>query len=207
MSGIVDDLIKKEVLKTPVIMEAFKKIKRVDFLPPEMAGLADLDEALPIGFGQTISQPYTVAFMMELLAPQRGQKILDIGSGSGWTSAILAEIVGEAGRVFAIERIPELCELGKSNAAKYNFTQAGRLKFFCQDGSQGFADEAPFDRVIAAASGREIPRAWREQLKIGGRLVTPAKESIFLVVKKGEKDFEEREYPGFVFVPLISEKK
>lgn len=204
VGSVVDNLIKKGVLKTPAIIEAFRKIRRVDFLPPESAMLADLDEALPIGFGQTISQPYTVAFMMEILAPQKEQKILDIGSGSGWTSAILAEIVGPDGRVFSIERIPELYEFGKNNADKYGFVKEGRLVFFCQDATRGLAAEAPYDRIIAAASGKEVPRAWREQLKTGGRLVAPVENSILLLTKIGEDKFETSEYPGFAFVPLIS---
>lgn len=204
MPSVVDNLIQKGVLKTPAIIEAFRKIKRVDFLPPELADLAELDEALPIGFGQTISQPYTVAFMMELLQPAPGQKILDIGSGSGWTAALLAEIVGESGHVFAFERIPELCRFGRVNADKYGFVKTGRINFFCQDATPGFVAEAPYDRIIAAAAGKEIPAAWREQLKIGGRLVMPVKNSIFLLIKIDEEKFETSEYPGFVFVPLIS---
>ena len=91
--ALVDILIQGGWLKTPRIIEAFYKIKRKDFLPEEMKDLAELNEALPIGFGQTISQPLVVAFMLELLQPQEGEKILDIGSGSGWTSALLAHIV------------------------------------------------------------------------------------------------------------------
>ncbi len=204
MGSVIDNLVKKGVLKTPAIMEAFRKIRRVDFLPPESAMLADLDEALPIGFGQTISQPYTVAFMMELLAPKKGHRVLDIGSGSGWASALLGEIVGKSGRVFAVERIPELCQSGRANADKYGFVKEGRLVFFCRDATQGLKEHAPYDRIIAAASGKKIPSAWREQLKTGGRLVAPVENSILLLTKIDEENFEAREYPGFVFVPLIS---
>ena len=120
--SLIDSLIQQGWLKTPEIIEAFRKIKRIDFLPEDMKDLAELNEALPIGYGQTISQPLVVAFMLELLQPKKGEKILDIGSGSGWTSALLADIVSQkenSGKVIAIEFIPELKEFGEKNVAKY----------------------------------------------------------------------------------------
>ena len=101
--ALIDSLIQEGWLKTPRIIEAFRKIKRVDFLPEDMKDLAELNEALPIGYGQTISQPLVVAFMLEQLEPRPGDKVLDIGSGSGWTTALLAEVVGHGGRVIAID--------------------------------------------------------------------------------------------------------
>jgi len=202
--ALIDDLIREGRLKTQNIIEAFRKIKRVDFLPQDMKNLAELNEALPIGFGQTISQPLVVAFMLELLEPKKGEKILDIGSGSGWTTALLAEIVGKQGKVIAIDIIPELVEFGKQNVAKYNFIKEGRVEFICVDGSKGYQKEAPYDKILASATASKLPKAWKEQLKIGGRIVTPINSSIWLFVKKDEKKFEEYEYPGFVFVPLIT---
>ena len=105
--ALIDHLINEGWLKAPRIIEAFRRIKRVDFLPEDMEDLAELNEALPIGYGQTISQPLVVVFMLEQLEPKEGDKILDIGSGSGWTSALLGEIVGKKGRVIAIDVIPE----------------------------------------------------------------------------------------------------
>lgn len=195
-------------------------------MPDDFRDLAELNEALPIGFGQTISQPLVVAFMLELLDPQPGEKILDIGSGSGWTSALLGEIVGEGGKVIAIEIIPELKEFGKKNVAKYNFIGKKIVSFVSADGSKGLKRESPFDKILASASvcphtseaprlaqentsasygvgARKLPKAWREQLKIGGRIVTPIGSSIWLFIKKKETEFEEKEYPGFAFVPLI----
>jgi len=213
---LVDSLIKEGWLKTPRIIEAFRQIKRVDFLPDDIKDLAELNEALPIGYGQTISQPLVVAFMIELLDPQPRDKILDVGSGSGWTSALLAEIVGEKGKVIAIDIIPELVEFGKKNVSKYNFLQKGIVEFICADGSKGYQKEAPYDKILASASARELPKPWKEQLKIGGRIVTPIGSSIWLFIKKTpsfakatagkESEFEEIEYPGFAFVPLISEQ-
>ncbi len=204
--NLVESLIKNNWLKTPIIIEAFKKVKREEFVLENMRDMAELNEALPIGFGQTISQPLVVAFMLEQLAPKTGDKILDVGSGSGWTSALLAEIVGSQGKVIAIELIPELKELGEKNAAKYDFIEKGIVKFICADGSRGYQSEAPFDAILASASAQELPEEWKKQLKVGGRVVAPIKNSIWVFIKKSENDFEELEYPGFAFVPLISDK-
>jgi len=119
MSHLINQLISEGTLKTPAIISAFEKIKREDFMLPENADEAEANYPLSIGHSQTISQPFTVAFMLELLEPQPGDKILDIGSGSGWTTALLAEIIGPQGQVFAIERIPELKKFGENNVKKY----------------------------------------------------------------------------------------
>lgn len=213
---LIDSLIKDGWLKTPIIIRAFKKIKRADFMftrrslpqvgvggPEEVERLAKLDEAIPIGFSQTISQPLTVAFMFEQLEPKFGDNILDIGSGSGWTTALLAEIVGKRGKVTAIELIPELKEFGEKNAAKYNFIKKKIVQFICADGSKGYIKEAPFDRILVSAAAREVPNAWKEQLKTKGRIVCPINSSILTIIKKSEKDFRQIEHPGFVFVPLV----
>lgn len=215
---LVDNLVGGGWLKTPRIIEAFQKIKRVDFLPGNIKNLAELNEALPIGFGQTISQPLVVAFMLELLEPKEGEKILDVGSGSGWTSALLAHIVsgGELneklktkneklkGKIIAVEVVQELKEFGEKNVAKYNFINRRVVEFICADGSKGYEKEAPFDKILASASAGKLPNAWKEQLIVGGRIVTPIENSIWLFVKEGEKRFQEIEHPGFVFVPLIT---
>ena len=202
--SLIDSLILRGYLKTPSVIEAFRKIKRADFLPSHLKSLSDIDEALPIGEGQTISQPAVVAFMIELLEPKKGEKILDVGSGSGWTTALLAQIVGEKGKVFGIELIPSLAEFGKENIKRYNFIENGIVKILCQDGSKGLPEEAPFDKILVSASAEDVSQAFREQLKVGGRLVIPISTSIWLFKKKEKDVFEEKEYPGFVFVPLIS---
>ena len=207
----IDSLINDGWLKTPRIIDAFRKIKREDFLPEDLKALAELNEAVLIGYGQTISQPLVVAFMLELLEPEAGNRILDIGSGSGWTSALLSEIVGDKGKVIAMEIIPELKEFGRVNAEKYGFVSTGRTEFICADGSKGYPEwesrqefSEGFDRILVSASAEFVPKAWREQLKINGRIVACIENSIWLIVKKSEKDFDEIEHPGFAFVPLIS---
>lgn len=212
--NLIDSLIKDGWLKTPEIIRAFRKIKREDFLPDEIKELAGLNEALPIGFSQTISQPLVVAFMLEKLQPTEGEKILDIGSGSGWTTALLAEIVKgpvrseRSGKVVAIEVIPELAEFGENNVAKYNFIEKGIVQFVCADGGEGYKKEASYDKILcSAAACKEIPTEWKKQLKIGGIIVAPIDSSIWFFKKNpatdGREEFEEIEFPGFAFVPLI----
>ncbi len=201
MEELIQQLISQGYLKTPAIIDAFYRVKRRDFLPPDLVEEESINAPLPIGHGQTISQPLTVAFMFELLKPETGQKILDIGFGSGWTTALLAEIVGPQGKVFGIERVPELKDFGQKNLAKYNFSN---VEFFCQDGSKGLPNQAPFDRIIVAAAAFEIPKALKKQLKVGGRMVIPTSaQDIRLVERIGENKYKETIYPGFVFVPLI----
>ena len=203
MKQLINDLIQQGYLKSPRIINAFRKIKRVDFVPEELKGEADINAPLPIGYGQTISQPLTVAFMLELLEPKEGDKILDVGSGSGWQTALLAEIAGEKGKVYAVERIPELKIFGENNAKKYHFKN---VKFILGNGSKGLEEESPFDKIIVAAAARGgIPEELKRQLKINGRLVIPVEGSIWLVVKEDENKFTEKEFPGFAFVPLVGE--
>jgi len=209
---LADELIKKGVLKSSGLIEAFRAVDRKYFVPGEMEKYAYSDEPLPIGKNQTISQPWTVAFMLELLEPKHEENILEIGYGSGWQTALLSHI---GANVYAIERIPELCEFGKCNVGRFLETSEKRqksadAKFFCQDGTRGLPDIAKtiggFDKVIAAAAGEQLPNAWQEQLKIGGRMVVPIQNHISLFIKTGDNQLNEQQYPGFAFVPLVEEK-
>jgi protein-L-isoaspartate(D-aspartate) O-methyltransferase len=206
--SLVDKLIEDAILKTPVIISAFKKIRRVDFLPARLAPSADLDEPLPIGHGQTNSQPFTVAFMMEKLQPRPGDRILDVGCGSGWTSALLAEIVGKKGRVYGIEVVPELAKLAETNIKKYDFTATGRVKIFTGDGRCGLEGFAPFDKISVSAATEKIPEPLLAQLKIGGRMILPLGrqskvQALVLIEKIEDGELKRTEFPGFMFVPLI----
>jgi len=203
MKKLIKELINEGYLKTPNIIEAFQKIDRRNFVPEELKDEAYFNIPLYIGYGQTISQPLTVAFMLELLQPKEEDKILDIGSGSGWQTTLLSQIVGEKGKVFALEIIPTLKEFGEKNVSQYNFIQKGITHFYCLNAAEGLPNEAPFDKIIAAASVQKIPTSWKDQLKIGGRMVIPAKEAIYLLIKKEENQFEEQIFPGFVFVPFV----
>ncbi len=199
---LIEYLIEEGWLKTERIIRAFKKIKRRDFLPQESKTLAEANRPLSIGHGQTISQPLVVAFMLELLQPRTGEKILDIGSGSGWTTALLAELVGEQGKVIGLEIIPELIKFGKSNVSQYSFVKQGRVEIIKHNGKKGYKKEAPFDKILVSAQNDRVMRAWKKQLKIKGRIVAPINNSIVMLEKKEGGEWVREEYKGFVFVPL-----
>lgn len=206
--NLINSLIKDGYLKTPEIIEAFKQIDRADFVPEKYKLEAYVNAALPIDYGQTISQPLTVAFMLELLEPKAGEKILDVGFGSGWTSALLGKIVGENGKVVAVERISQLYAFGANNIAKYNFIEKGIVKTINADGAKGYKKEAPYDKILAgAAAAGDIPLIWKRQLKIGGRIVAPVENSVVVIDKVAENRYDKKEYFGFVFVPLVKNGK
>jgi len=203
----VDFLKSAGYLKTSLIIDAFKRIDRKDFIPENKKANAYVNTPLSIGFGQTISQPIVVAFMMELLRPEAGECVLDVGSGSGWTTALLAALVGAKGRVVAIERIPALEKMTKENTSKYGFIKKRIVKVFCGDGTLGAPDDllppAGFDKILAGAAGNEIPEKWKKQLKIGGRIVAPVRDSIVMLYKTSAEKFKTKEFSGFRFVPLV----
>jgi protein-L-isoaspartate(D-aspartate) O-methyltransferase len=205
---LLKELTDEGYLHSQPLINAFEKIDRLDFVPADQKENAYTNNPLPIGFNQTISQPLTVAFMLELLAPKAGDKILDVGAGSGWQTALLAEIVGGApsGIVIGIERLPALSVVAQQNISKYGFLERGTVRIIIGDGSLGYEAAAPFDKIVAAAAGKEIPPAWKAQLKVGGRLVAPVGDSIYVLDKDGENRFAERRFFGFSFVPLITGK-
>ena len=197
------------VLKNPEIERAILDVDRKDFVLPESRDFAYINEALAIGHGQTISQPYVVAFMLELLDPKPGQKILEVGYGSGWQTALLAYLVGAEGHVDSFEILPELCTFGKTNVEKYPGL-AEHVTLHCKNAaapektfSHSAECENVFDRVISAAAVTEIPDWWREYLKPGGIIVYPKKYSVWKETKNKSGSWTTEEYPGFVFVPFV----
>lgn len=196
---LIEKLISEKTLITPRIISAFKAVDRKDFVLPEEQNVAYEDRPFSIGCGATISQPTTVAIMLENLQSELGSKILEIGTGSGYMTALLAKIAGESGGIFSIEYIPELKELAEKNLKKYNFKN---INLFTGDGKIGLKKFAPFDRIISSASGEEIPRPWKSQLKIGGRIVVPVGDDLVVLEKVSKRKFKEEKQPGFIFVPL-----
>lgn len=197
---LIKHLISSGVLKTPEIIDAFKKIDRADFILPELINQAYEDHPLKTKEGQTISQPSTVAFMLELLDPQKGERILDVGSGSGWATALLAAIIGEKGKVWGVEIVDNLVSFGQKNLAKYKFANAKIQK---AGKSLGLADQSLFDKILVSAAASSLPTELVNQLKIGGTMVIPIGNSIWKIKKISKEKIEKEEYFGFVFVPLI----
>ena len=198
--NLTDYLITTGVLYTPIIIEAFRAINRGDFVPPDALDFAYYDDALRIGYEQTISQPTTVAIMLELLQPQKGQRILDIGSGSGWATALLSFIVGNTGSVTGLEIIPQLVKFGQKNLAKYNFPQSKIMRAGKFLGLPGKS----FDRILVSASAKQLPDELVDQLNAGGKMVIPVEYSLMLVEKDLEGNAKQKEIPGFTFVMLKS---
>lgn len=187
-----------------LLNEAFEKVDRADFVLPEYISMAYEDVPLPIGFEATISQPTTVKFMLNWLNPKPGEKILDVGSGSGWTTALLAYAVGGKGKVIGTEIVPELVKFGSENLAKYNFAQATIVQ---AEKIIGLPEEALFDKILVSAGAKNVPPELIDQLKVGGIMVipvgpTPYYQTVKLIKKISKNKTTEEDYPGFAFVPL-----
>lgn len=204
---LIKSLISDGYLKTPEIIAAFEKIDRADFVRESEKKLAYANSALPIGYSQTVSQPLVVAFMIELLSPKKGEKILDIGSGSGWTTALIAEILsGEKnkGRVMGMELVLALADFGRENIKKYGFVKNKIAEIICANASMGYEKEAPFDKILCSAACKKIPVEWKKQLKIGGVIVSAVNQSVVKIEKKSASQFVKNEYFGFSFVPFVA---
>lgn len=193
-------LVELGYLRSDAIVSAFKKVDRVNFVPESYKNQAYANIPLPIGAGQTISQPLTVAFLLELLNAGQGDKVLDIGAGSGWVSALLGEIVGANGHVYAYEIVEAVGKFGKQNIERFG---SKNVSYRIEDVFDSFEENAPYDRIVAGAGFDAIPEELKQVLKSGGILVAPtAKGDIRKVVRKADESFVEEVFPGFVFVPV-----
>ena len=192
---LVDYLINRGVLKTDRIVEAFLEVDRADFVRRGFLDSAYGDFPLPIGEGQTISQPYTVAFMLELLQPEEDSLILDVGCGSCWTTALLATIA-KKGKVVGVEIVKDLVEFCKGNLGKYNF---GNVEIYNADKLP--PENGTFDRILVSAAARELPEVLVNSMKDNAIMVIPINSSIFKIEKKNGRLLMEEHY-GFAFVEL-----
>ena len=206
MISFNDDLVKylqtSGALKTDRIIKSFKAVDRSDFVPNSLQSAAFADQALPIGWGQTISQPATVAFMLELLQPNLGDKVLEIGFGSGYVAALLSQIVGKTGLVVAVERIAELGQQAYKNLTQYNFPQ---LRLIIANASKGIKQPAAYDKIIISAAASKMPAEVISQLTEGGKMVFPYGQDLqeIILLEKVDNKIIKQSYPGFVFVPLV----
>ncbi|WP_144822007.1 protein-L-isoaspartate O-methyltransferase [Marinobacter piscensis] len=189
---------KRGVLKSPGLIESFNTIDRKDFVSPGLEAEAYEDHPLSIGSGQTISQPYTVAFMLELLQLKENDRILDIGCGSGWSTALLAQ-VAKSGSVTGVELVPELLELARHNLDKYSFTNI-RLELAGE--ALGIPGQV-FDKILVSAAADELPQELILQLAPGGLMVIPVRNDMVVIHKREDGSIEQNHFPGFRFVPLI----
>lgn len=184
------------------IINAFSEVKRENFIPNSLQHQSYDDIPLPIGKGQTISQPYTIATMFSLLDLKKSQNVLEIGSGCGYVLALLSNIVGKNRRVFGIEVIKELVDKARINLKDYS-----DIKLYNRNGAEGLSEHAPFDRIIISAALPKIPENLILQLKDNGIIVAPigSRESQKLVKfqKVNEKLIIKKEIDGFIFVPFI----
>lgn len=179
--------------------EAFEWADRSVFVPNEQLIYANQNRPLPIGYGQTISQPSTVRKMLEWLDVKPGQKVLDVGCGSGWTTALLSFLVSSSGLVYGIDIIPQLVKTSKLNCSKIGTKNVTCL---VADSGGGLASHAPYDRILVSASAHEVPGVLLNQLAEGGKVVIPVKNDI-LVLTKTKDGWKKTIYHGFEFVPYI----
>lgn len=198
---MVTEQIEARGVKAPLVLQAMRKVPRHEFVPPAARHEAYGDHPLPIGHGQTISQPYIVAFMTEALGLKGGEKVLEVGTGSGYQSAVLAQF---ASAVYSIEIVAPLAEEARERMARLGyrnvFVRAG-------DGYKGWPEAAPFDAIIVTAAAPKVPEPLKQQLRDGGRLVIPVgdqNQELVVLTRRGDA-FEERRVLAVTFVPMTGE--
>ncbi len=199
---MVERQIEARGVRSQKVLNAMERVPRELFLPEDVREFAYEDSPLPIAAEQTISQPYIVAFMTEGLALEGGEKVLEIGTGSGYAAAVLAEIAGE---IYTIERIEELAAHAASTLADLNYEN---VEVIHADGTLGLPEQAPFDAIVVTAGGPEVPDSLKKQLKIGGRLVIPVGsyrgvQELVRVTRLSQSDYKQEDLADVRFVPLV----
>jgi protein-L-isoaspartate(D-aspartate) O-methyltransferase len=189
-------------IRNPALLDVMRKVPREFFVPPHLAEFAYLDTPLPIECGQTISQPYIVALMIESLRPGPGDRALEIGAGSGYGAAVLAQLVSE---VYTVEREEQLVELARKRFDKLGYTN---IKVLNGDGTLGWPEHAPYDVIVVTAGGPQVPKPLLKQLAVGGRLVipvgdTPRLQRLERITRVDQDQFDDEDLGEVQFVPLI----
>ena len=201
---MVNDQIAARGITDPAVLRAMRKVQRHRFVPANQVTNAYQDSPLPIGEDQTISQPYIVAYMTELLKPKKGMKVLEIGTGSGYQAAVLAEIVG---KVYTLEIVPEL---GKRAAKKLKDLGYDHIHVRVADGYNGWEEHAPFDAIMVTAAAEHIPPALIKQLKEGGRMIIPLETGPLaqelVLVEKNKGKIKTKKVLPVRFVPFTRSK-
>lgn len=199
---MVDRYLEHRGIRSPAVLEAMRSVPREHFLPPELQEFAYEDSPLPIAEGQTISQPYIVAMMAEALELNGSERVLEVGTGSGYAAAVLAHLARE---VYTVERVPQLAE---KSAAIFAQLGLGNVHVLRGDGTLGWPEHAPYDAIVVAAGGPQVPESLRTQLKVGGRLVIPVGadrrvQELVRIVRRGPEEYSTEELADVRFVPLI----
>jgi len=199
---MVEHQLRRRGIRDERVLAAMAKVPRHLFVSDAQQERAYWDGPLPIGYGQTISQPYVVALTCELMETGEKAKVLEIGAGSGYAAAVLAEL---ADRVISIERLPELAQLARDNLATAG---CSNVEVLCTDGTRGCKEHAPFDAIAVAAGAPAVPASLKQQLKVGGSLVIPVGPSrrlqdLVRVRKVSEAEFQTEELGGVAYVPLV----
>jgi protein-L-isoaspartate(D-aspartate) O-methyltransferase len=200
---MVEQQLRARGLSDERVLDAMRTVPREAFLPPTMREFAYRDSALPIAHGQTISQPYTVAFMCDAVGLTGAEKVLEVGAGSGYAACVLSRL---AGQVFSIERIPELAAEARRRVAALGYDN---VEVTCGDGTVGLPDEAPFDAIIVTAGAPELPSAYTRQIADGGRIIIPVGDATnsqrMCRFTRRDDELLKEDLGGFLFVPLIGD--
>ena len=212
---LIDSLTRQGILRTPKIIKAMQTVPRAKFLSPDSQPYSATDTPLPIGYGQTISAPHMVAIMNEALQLETGQKILEIGAGSGWHAATIAETIApkeaprsEWGHVYTVEINQNLFDTARKNIMNTGYSD--RVTIIVADGSKGYPEKAPYDRIFVAAAAPDVPKPLLDQLKAGGIMLIPVGsaslfQTLFKITKGTDGKLKEENLGGVAFVPLTGE--
>ncbi len=205
---LVSNLFDRGYVKTKPVEDAMKKVPREEFMTPETKSYAYLDRPIPLQDGQTISAPHMVAIICEILALKEGMQVLEIGTGFGYNAAVVAEIIGPEGHIYTIERIENLKNIAEQNLRRTGYSE--NVTVILGDGTKGYEEKSPYDRIYATASAPKIPEPLKTQLKIGGRLLSPigrdtSVQELLCLKRINENEYKSYNLGGVVFVPMIGE--